>query len=238
MGGKGYRCPFRQNARPIVMHTPPLIGVTTGSRDNFPNYPELYMIAVRNAGGIAEFVYPGAGKKGLADHYDGFLIPGGKDIGPVLYNEKKQYEIKPEEDKRTAFELFLLREAVSRKKPVLGICYGAQVMNVFLGGSLYQDIMSQHQGAYDHRQGFHFVEIGQNPYLACGTYEVNSSHHQAVKRAGKGMIPFAFSADGTIEAIYLENYPFMMGVQWHPERMDTELSSSVVRSLVEACNAR
>ncbi|NJD56458.1 MAG: gamma-glutamyl-gamma-aminobutyrate hydrolase family protein [Nitrospirae bacterium] len=238
MGGKSHPCPARQNARTLAVHTPPLIGVTTGNRDNFPNHPEQYMIAVKNAGGIAEFVYPGAGKKGLADHYDGFLIPGGKDMSPMLYNEKQQCEIRPEEERRTAFELFLLREAVARKKPVLGICYGAQVMNVFFGGSLYQDILSQHQRAYDHRQGFHFVEIRQNPHLACGTYAVNSSHHQAVKRTGKGLVPFAFSPDGTVEAIYLENFPFMMGVQWHPERTDTELSSSVFRALVGACNVR
>jgi putative glutamine amidotransferase len=214
----------------------PRIAVTTGRRDNFPNNPELYIQAIQRAGGKAEFVYPGTGKKDLVDHFDGFLIPGGKDINPLLYNEDQRYEINPEEEKRTAFELFLLKEAIKRIKPVLGICYGMQVINLFFKGSLYQDIQSQKEDSLDHRKGLHALTVQANPFLESGKLEVNSSHHQAVKNIGKGLIPFAYADDNIVEGIYLDGYHFLLGVQWHPERMKNELSLAVFSAFMKECH--
>jgi putative glutamine amidotransferase len=220
------------------MKDSPIIGISAGSGDNFPNRPELYVSAVQRAGGMAEFIYAGTGKKGLADHYDGFLIPGGNDIAPLLYNELQLFGVNPEEQKRTDFEMFLLNEAVKRKRPVLGICYGMQVINVFFRGTLYQDIASQKDNALDHKAGVHAIEMRQNPFFISGEYDVNSSHHQAVKDTGKNIKPFAYASDGIIEALYLDSYPFLVGVQWHPERMDNEISAAVFGRFMEACRER
>jgi len=219
------------------MSSLPLIAVTTGSRDNSPNEAHLYIQAIQKAGGMAEFVYPGTGKQDLIDHFDGFLIPGGKDINPKRYNEDQGYEINIEEQKRTEFELFLLKEATKRRKSVLGICYGMQVINLFFKGSLYQDIQSQKKDSLDHRKGLHALAVHLNPFFENGHFDVNSSHHQAVKETGKGLIPFAHSDDGIIEGIYLRDYDFLLGVQWHPERMDNALSQAVFRSFIKECHA-
>ena len=218
------------------MSSLPHIAVTAGSKEYFPNEAYRYIESIQKAGGMAEFVYPGTGEKDLIDHFDGFLIPGGKDINPLLYNEDQRYEIIPEEQKRTDFELVLLKEATERKKPVLGICYGMQVINLFFKGSLFQDIQSQKEDSLNHRKGIHALAVQENPFLTNGDVEVNSSHHQAVKDIGKGLIPFAYAQDGIVEGMYLRDYEFLLGVQWHPERMENTLSDAVFGSFIRECH--
>jgi putative glutamine amidotransferase len=215
----------------------PIIGITSASPDILPAGSTLYIDAVERAGGKAVFVCPGD-PKALAAQYCGFIIPGGKDLDPSCYGEERIFPLVPEDSARSDFEMSLLREIIGLGKPILGICYGMQLINVFLGGSLYQDICSQKADSLNHREGMHPIVISDNPYIGAGAAVVNSSHHQAVKTTGRGITPFAFAPDGIAEACFLKAYGFLVGVQWHPERMETAVTSSIFERFVEACRAR
>jgi putative glutamine amidotransferase len=110
-----------------------------------------------------------------------------------------------------------------------------QLINIAMGGTLYQDIVMQKDGSINHREGSHAVHVEDNPFIPVGRYEVNSSHHQAVKETGRGLKTFARSPDGLVEAFYSPDYRFLMGVQWHPERMRNVISERVFTSFIEAC---
>jgi putative glutamine amidotransferase len=219
------------------MNPPTTVAITAESPDHLPGRFQLYVDALEEAGGKAVFVFPEEDAKDLVMKYDGFLIPGGGDIDPSYYGEERVFPCVAEDSSRTDFEISLLGEIMPLQKPVLGICYGMQLINVFFRGSLYQDISLQEEGALDHREGVHPITMTDNPFLSEGHMEVNSSHHQAVKRVGRGIRAFASAPDGIIEAFYREQYPFLLGVQWHPERMDTQLSTLIFKRFVGACHA-
>lgn len=215
-----------------------LIAITTGGEKHFPHMPELYRRAVQDAGAAAVFIVPDDNLIDAVTRYDGFIIPGGRDINPLLYNEERVADMNLEDERRVKFDLSLFLSAVKQGKPVLGICYGMQLMNVAMGGTLYQDIGLQKGETINHREGIHPMQVNDNPYVEAGRYEVNSSHHQAVKDTGRGLEAFAFAPDGIIEAFYSLNHRFILGVQWHPERMRNEISGAVFTSFIEACRER
>lgn len=165
----------------------------------------------------------------------GLLIPGGRDIRPERYGEEATTTLQPEDDDRTAFELDLLETVLKYNKPVFGICYGMQLINIYLGGSLFQDIGAQLPEALDHSSGRHEISVSANPYISEGTWVVNSSHHQAVHNLGEGLVPAAFSPDGITEAFYSGMSGFLLGVQWHPERDSEQLSDLLFERFVSAC---
>jgi putative glutamine amidotransferase len=219
------------------MRDRPLIAISTGGEKHSPLMPELYLQAVEAALGAAVFIGPDVSIMDAVRRYAGFIIPGGRDIDPLLYNEKRVAAINLEDEKRVKFDFTLFHYAVKEKRPVLGICYGMQLINIALQGTLYQDIGTQKGKAINHEKGSHLIQVNVNPFIEEGRYEVNSSHHQAVKETGSGLDVFAVSPDGIIEAFYSVKHRFLLGVQWHPERMTCGISAKVFTSFIEACRA-
>lgn len=214
----------------------PLIGITPGFTDekNKMQISAGYVDGVNKAGGFAVLLPLTADENILEaaiDRCEGFLLSGGPDIDARYYGELNYSfngGINPVRDK---MEVYIAQKAVSAGKPVFAICRGIQILNVALGGSLYQDIHSQIKGSdlLKHSQEapswypIHDVSVKKDSKLwSCYGKEslgVNSFHHQAVKAPGKGLVPVAWSQDGIIEAVEHENHVFAVGVQWHPELM-------------------
>lgn len=165
-----------------------------------------------------------------AEAYDGILFAGGEDVDPSLYEEEKKYESVHTDRARDDFELALLDSALERRLPILGICRGIQMINVKFGGTLYQDLKTDTAIELDHRQPddrtqpIHAVTLTDPESRLAdafqGSCRVNSLHHQAIKRLGRGLKVTAHSEDGLAEAVEAaDDYPFLMAVQWHPEEM-------------------
>ncbi|MEW6001982.1 MAG: gamma-glutamyl-gamma-aminobutyrate hydrolase family protein [Nitrospirota bacterium] len=212
----------------------PIIGITVDIDNEYLRLKEKYPEAIVRAGGIPVLIPPADNAATYARKIDGLLIPGGADLDPSYYNEPIMPAVKPVSRKRSDFEFSLLKEVVHLKKPVLGICYGMQLINVAFGGTLYQDINSELPEEINHRSGNHIILITENRFLKKGEFSVNSTHHQAVKNLGTGLKVFAFSSDKIVEALDMEDYPFFIGVQWHPERLMDSLSLDLFGSFVKA----
>ncbi|MDI6744709.1 MAG: gamma-glutamyl-gamma-aminobutyrate hydrolase family protein [Thermodesulfovibrionales bacterium] len=212
----------------------PIIGITADIEDNRLKLNRDYAEAVENAGACPILLAPFRNAADIALRIDGILVSGGSDLHPSYYNEDVNYEIKIVEGDRSDFEFAIIHEIIKLRKPVLGICYGMQLINVAFGGSLYQDIRHQVPAAIEHREGYHTIKVGDNKLIDKGEFKVNSFHHQAVRVIGQRLNAIAFSADGIIEAVCSEDYPFLLGVQWHPERMQDRLSEKIFRVFAEA----
>jgi putative glutamine amidotransferase len=211
----------------------PVIGITLDRDGEYLKLKHHYASAIAGAGGTAVLVPEENDPFGVARVIDGLLIPGGGDLDPSFFSEAPHPASRIVPRERTDFEIRLLRAIMELRKPVFGICYGMQLINVALGGSLYQDIESQFSGEVDHRVGLHRIR-GEGAMIK-GEASVNTSHHQAVRRLGEGVEALARSDDGLVEAIGVPDYPLLVAVQWHPERSTDSLSRSLLRSFVEAC---
>ena len=175
---------------------------------------------------------PGHDYSKWIDRIDGLILQGGVDVSPQNYGETPIKDTWKGDPKRDLYELRLVEACLKQGKPILGICRGNQVLNVFFGGSLFQDITHLVPGSLVHRDqdlyetnhhGIRFAEGGllQGLYPGLSQVMVNSVHHQAVKDLGKGLRVEAWStADGVIEGISAQEGSFCMGLQWHPEFQD------------------
>jgi putative glutamine amidotransferase len=165
-----------------------------------------------------------------AEDFDGILFAGGEDVDPALYDEAVKYANVHANRARDEFELSLLERALKHRLPILGICRGIQMINVKFGGTLYQDLKSETATEIDHKQPggrgdeTHTVTLTDpESHLAevfRGSCRVNSLHHQAIKRLGRGLKVTAHCEDGLVEAVEAaDEYPYLVAIQWHPEEM-------------------
>ncbi len=210
----------------------PLIGITVeGKRDEADarsggsmtlnwNYAQV----VSDAGGVPLIIPPMADMAAVSKVIHGWLIPGGSDIDPGRYGEAKHPEAKLQDPSRYEGEAALYK-AAPLDLPILGICYGCQFLNVVRGGSLDQHIPDQlghtrHEGGTVER---HRVEPSQLArLLQTDEVEGRSYHHQAIARVGEGLRITSRDHEGVIEAVEAEDRPWLIGVQWHPERTATD----------------
>ncbi|MCA9753296.1 MAG: gamma-glutamyl-gamma-aminobutyrate hydrolase family protein [Gemmatimonadetes bacterium] len=178
---------------------------------------------------------------------DALIIPGGEDIDPALYGETPLVSHNPADPVRLAFDLALARAALASYVPVLGICYGCQLLAVASGGSLVQNIPTQIENPIDH--GGEFPDLPRHPIdvtagsrlreiLGGAQVVVNTSHHQAPKRVGDGLVVTARAADGVIEGFEAEasSGRFLLGVEWHPELMTETPQKRLFEALVGAAD--
>jgi putative glutamine amidotransferase len=211
--------------------------------------PFSYIEAVQRAGASVLVIPPDpelvADPDRILDLVDGLILAGGSDVDPATYAQAPHPETKGFSEQRDSLELALIRRAIERDMPVLGICRGCQVLNIVQGGTLIQhvpdvvggDEHKRNPGTFEGNE--HDVELDQGTLAAraAGTLQhpTRSHHHQAVDQLGEGLVVSGRApSDGLIEAIEMPDREYVLGVQWHPE---ADVNSEVVSSLVEQARA-
>lgn len=240
-------CLFLLAAAGCASLRPPVIGISSScSAAGASSVPATYVNAIRQAGGVA-LVIPVTDTPEQAHQLmqtlDGIVFSGGEDINPAWYGETPLNETVSVNPRRDHSDSLLARAALGSGKPILAICRGEQLMNVILGGSLYQDLPVQHAAGIAHRSGnFHAIGLEEGGLLArlygTDSLMVNSFHHQAVKTPFPGMRVTARAADGIIEAYETDQ---VNAVQFHPEKMLGDGDASWLayfKAFVQRCRKR
>ena len=229
----------------------PIIGITPEiAEDGKISLNYAYTHAIEQAGGIP-YVLPCTEDETLLDELvalcHGFCFSGGEDIEPARYGEEKLPQCGAQALRRDAFDFRLFKKALASGKPILGICRGGQLINVALGGTLWQDLPSQQPSELSHVQKEGAFEHSHNVSILPDTpladilgkerLTINSFHHQAVKDVAPGFSVMARCEDGIIEAIWNPNKRFLWAVQWHPEEIwKIEHSSAhIFQAFIDAC---
>ena len=228
----------------------PIIGITLdyenkGGYSKFPWYAirENYLSCLYKFGAIP---FPLFHQTSVNDYFlktlDGLVITGGNfDINPALYLETTDGS-RNIKNQRTNFEIDIFKKFLQTSKPILGICGGEQLMNVATGGDLIQDIRTSIKTSIEHEQinprnqVSHEVNIKNNSRLFQiikeDKIQVNSAHHQSVKKIGENFTASAFASDEIIEAIEHTRHPWCLGIQWHPEFLITDADIAIVKDFI------
>ncbi len=240
------------------MSKKPRIGITLDA-ENDGKYSAFPYLALREnyADCIAE---AGAAPLMLPHHpdavaeylnvLDALVVTGGNfDIDPALYGAGNRHESVITKDRRTRFEWAIMQCALDKNIPILGICGGHQLLNVMLGGTLLQHIPDDIPNALEHQQRLagtpqgqphHTINIAKDTLLhkiTCSLgYKTNSSHHQAVRKLGKGLVANATTKDGVIEGIELPEKRFVLGLEWHPEYLATPEDKRIIAAFVASAH--
>ncbi|MCX3059771.1 gamma-glutamyl-gamma-aminobutyrate hydrolase family protein [Streptomyces beihaiensis] len=193
-------------------------------------YPRL----VQSSGGLAAMVPPDDTRHApsVVSRLDGLIVAGGPDVDPSVYGARRDPRTGPAAEERDAWEIALIRAALTSGTPLLGICRGMQLLNVALGGTLRQHIDGHVEatGVFGRHTvtpvpGTRYGDLVPEPT------DVPTYHHQAVERLGSGLVASAHAADGTVEAVELPGMAWVMGVQWHPEMgEDVRVTEGLVRA--------
>jgi putative glutamine amidotransferase len=234
----------------------PLIGLTLdaeqpGGYSKLPWYAlrQNYFGAIAAAGGLpVALPHESALAEAYLDTIDGLLVTGGAfDVDPAMYGGGPRHETVVLKEGRTTFEIAVLRGALRRDMPVLGICGGEQLLAVALGGTLIQHIPDSVPESLAHEQPNPRTEPGHEVVLTPGTLlsrivgapsmAVNSAHHQAVDRPGEGAVVNARAPDGVVEGLEHPGYRFCLGVQWHPEYAVDARDQAILDAFVEAARS-
>lgn len=233
----------------------PLIGITPLWDQEKNSYWMLpgYVERIKAAGGIPVILpLTDSGKtiETIADTFDGLLFAGGPDIDPGYYNSVDETGTVEVCAIRDSFEIALMRIARERDIPTLCICRGIQLLNVVMGGTLYEDIFQQYKTAIQHKQNAPFsnpahtvkLEKDSRFYQIIGkeSLDVNSAHHQAIRKIARTLRIAAVAPDGLIEAVEVPDDSFCIGVQWHPEMLEEgdQSSKALFQAFIDSCKAK
>jgi len=228
----------------------PIIGISSNIKENYLSVPLENIHAVTKFGGVP-LILPNVDEdaaSAMADLLDGLLLTGGGDIDPTLFGEEPHPKLGNIIPERDVFELALIQKMLEQNKPILGICRGAQIVNIAVGGDMYQDIYAQtnhellqHVQKAHRSHLSHFVQVKKDSLLEkiaqTDKFKVNSFHHQANRNVPNGFRISATASDGIIEAIESNTHKFVLCLQWHPESLiakNDPVSENIFKAFIGA----